>query len=112
MTCVQIATTMSLDGIEISYATASAGMPKSRTLPLKLKAIANAGFQSTEIAFPDLEAHAAENFAKVAGQKYSEIGPDGRGDEEILMNASTEVKDLCDQLGLKVLTLMPYVASV
>lgn len=94
----------SLEAIETSYATASAGMHPSHTLPLKLRAIADAGFKWTEIAFPDLE-----QCASAMVKDYTKIDDAGAGDVETLVKAAETIHDLCKELGLRVLTVMPYV---
>ncbi|KAH8110074.1 xylose isomerase-like protein [Phellopilus nigrolimitatus] len=93
----------SLEAIATSYATASAGMHPSHTLPVKLKAIAEAGFKWTEIAFSDLEKYASskhENYRKIDGA--------GSGDVDKLLGAAEEIHELCRRLGLHVLTMMPF----
>ncbi|KZT18672.1 xylose isomerase-like protein [Neolentinus lepideus HHB14362 ss-1] len=87
----------------LAYCTDSAGMHPSHTLPQKLRAIASAGFAAAEIAFPDLEAHAA---AAVPG--YHKIDNAGRGDVETLVGVAREVRGLCESLGLSVLAVHPF----
>lgn len=88
--------------VDVAYATASAGMHAKHTLPLKLEAIAEAGFKWTEIAFPDLEQYASSKFSA-----YAKLDNTGLGDTVKLMEAATEIHDLCRRLGLQVLTVMP-----
>ena len=96
-----------LDAIEIAYATASAGMHPSHTLPLKLRCIADAGFKWTEIAMPDLEKYAESMF-----EEYAKLDLDGNGDVEKLLEAAKDIHRLCAQLGLGVLTMMPCVMTL
>lgn len=97
----------SVDLIAAAYATASAGMHPSHTLPLKLQAIANAGFKWTEVAMPDLEQYAESRF-----KDYQKLDASGSGDLDKLVEAAEEIHKQCLQLGLHVLTLMPYVLWV
>jgi hypothetical protein len=94
----------SLSTIPVAYATASAGMHPSHTLPKKLKAIAAAGFAATEIAFPDLEDYAA---SKNSG--YKKLDDAGEGDLHTLLAAAGDIRTLLDELKLKALTIMPFV---
>ncbi|KAH9939481.1 xylose isomerase-like protein [Amylocystis lapponica] len=59
----------------LAYSTDSAGMHPSHTLPLKLRAIAAAGFVHIELGFPDLEAYAEQ---QTPG--YAKLDNRGRGD--------------------------------
>ncbi|KAI5116276.1 hypothetical protein M0805_009233 [Coniferiporia weirii] len=93
----------SLKEVATSYATASAGMHPSHTLPRKLEAIAEAGFKWTEIAFPDLEQHASSKFGD-----YTKISDTGVGDVDKLLMVANEIHELCRTLGLRVLTVMPF----
>lgn len=86
-----------------SYATASAGMHPTHTLPLKLQAIADAGFKYAEVAFPDLEALASFTF----NGEYKQLDEKGEGDVSKLVDTAIEVNKICGSLGLKVLTVMP-----
>ncbi|EIN12948.1 xylose isomerase-like protein [Punctularia strigosozonata HHB-11173 SS5] len=87
----------------LAYATASAGMHPSHTLALKLRVIADAGFNSVEIAFPDLEA-----FAQSEYPDYGSADRGGKGDVDTLLKAANRVRDLCRSMRLSVLTLMPF----
>ncbi|EJC99142.1 xylose isomerase-like protein [Fomitiporia mediterranea MF3/22] len=89
--------------IQTSYATASAGMHPSHTLPSKLRAISEAGFKWTEIALPDLE-----KYASSSSHGYKELDSSGTGDIGKLLDAAKDIRKLCDQLGLCVLTVMPF----
>jgi hypothetical protein len=93
-----------LSSIPTAYATASAGMHPSHTLPVKLRVIAGAGFKHVEIAFPDLEA-----YAKSLHSGYNQLDKRGEGDLEHLLSAARKTKGLMDELDLKALTVMPYV---
>ncbi|KAL5522922.1 hypothetical protein ACEPAF_1189 [Sanghuangporus sanghuang] len=93
----------SLRKIQTAYATASAGMHPSHTLPAKLKAVAEAGFKWTEIAFPDLEKYASSKF-----EGYRKIDISGVGDVDKLLESAKDIYLLCRQLGLCVLTVMPF----
>ncbi|KDQ58865.1 hypothetical protein JAAARDRAFT_192446 [Jaapia argillacea MUCL 33604] len=93
----------SLQSIQTAYCTDSAGMHPSHTLPIKLRAIAAAGFSSVEIAFPNLEA-----YAKQQHQEYQKIDNSGRGDVEVLCKVARKVRGMCEELGLEVLALHPF----
>jgi len=93
----------SVDLIAAAYATASAGMHPSHTLPLKLQAIADAGFKWTEVAMPDLEQYAESRF-----KGFQKLDASGSGDLDMLVEAAEEIHKRCLQLGLHVLTLMPF----
>jgi sugar phosphate isomerase/epimerase len=92
----------SLSSIPIAYATASAGMHPSHSLPKKLEAIAAAGFSAAEIAFPDLEEFAASNH-----EGYSELDDAGKGDLDVLLAVAGKIRKQLDELGLQALTVMP-----
>ena len=92
----------SLQEISVAYATASAGMHPSHSLPAKLSAISQAEFKWTEIAFPDLE-----SFISSRKTKYRKIDSNGEGDIDELLKATEEISNLCQRLELRVLTLMP-----
>ncbi|THH02960.1 hypothetical protein EW145_g6653 [Phellinidium pouzarii] len=93
----------SLNQIAASYATASAGMHSSHTLPLKLEAIADAGFKWAEIAFPDLEQYASSKY-----EGYRKVDVAGAGDLDKLLEATGGITELCRRLGVRVLTVMPF----
>ncbi|KAI0064489.1 xylose isomerase-like protein [Artomyces pyxidatus] len=80
---------MSAPSIPICYATPSAGMHPSHTLAVKLRAIAASGFKLTEIAFPDLEAYAAQQYPG-----YRKLDNLGRGDLECLCAVADEIRAL------------------
>lgn len=79
-------------------------MHPSHTLPLKLRAIAAAGFRLTEIAFPDLEAYTEQKH-----RAYQKIDASGSGDIESLLESARDISDLCTELGLTVLAVHPCV---
>ena len=78
-------------------------MHPSHTLPIKLRAIADAGFTQAELAFPDLEAYAAQEFAGY--QKLDDNN--GRGDLDKLVRAAEKVGELCGELGISILAVHP-----
>ena len=79
-------------------------MHPSHTLPLKLRAISEAGFSHVELAFPDLEAYATQEYPG-----YQKLDASGRGDIEKLCNAARDVRALCQASGMKILAVHPYV---
>lgn len=83
--------------VPISFASCSIGLP-SHTLPQKLSAIASAGFQGIELAFPDLLAFANSHFGKTISEK----------DYDSLCEAGKEVRKLCEQHKLKIIVLQPF----
>ncbi|KAI0765854.1 xylose isomerase-like protein [Trametes elegans] len=87
----------------LAYSSDSAGMHPSHTLPIKIRAIAEAKFQQVEIAFPDLEAFAAQEFPG-----YRKLDNNGNGDLDKLVQAAEKVKKLCEELGLTVLAVHPF----
>ena len=97
---------MNLDKIQVAYATASAGMSSKHTLPLKIKAIAEAGFQWIEMAFPDLEAYVKEKF-----EDYKEMNGGNDSDLQKLLETANEVNTMLRECGLRTLTVMPYAHS-
>lgn len=87
----------------LAYSSDSAGMHPSHTLPLKLDAIAVAGFPQVEIGFPDLEAYAEQIFPG-----YIKLDEAGEGDLTKLVDVAGKVKGFCQELGLKVLVVHPF----
>lgn len=87
----------SLSSIPTCYATVSVGTPKY-PLDKKLQAIAAAGFQGIELGFPDLISFASGNLGR-------DVGPQ---EFDVLCNAGLEVKDMCKELGLKIVMLQPF----
>ncbi|EED84546.1 predicted protein [Postia placenta Mad-698-R] len=78
----------------LAYSSDSAGMHPSHTLPLKLDAIAVAGFPQVEIGFPDLEAYAEQIFPG-----YIKLDEAGEGDLTKLVDVAGKVKGFCQELG-------------
>jgi len=97
---------MSLDSIEKCYATPSAGMHPSHTLPLKLRAIAKAGFRYAETSFPELQEYARQK-AKKEGKQFQTIDDSGKGDVDKVVEGAKEIKRLCDELGIKIMVMHP-----
>lgn len=72
---------------------------------LKLQAIADAGFKSVEMGFPDLQQYAKQKL----GDLYQPLSDDdGSGDLESLREIARDVRVLLDSLGLEVLCLQPF----
>lgn len=83
--------------IPTSYATCSIG-DSSTPLPEKLRAIAGAGFEGVELAFPDLVTFASDFHDRdVKQDEYAQ-----------LCQAGIEVRKLCSELGLKIMMLQPF----
>lgn len=91
----------------LAYSTDSAGMHPSHTLPQKLRAIAEAGFPHVELGFPDLESYAEQTFSG-----YRKLDDNGKGDVEKVVAVAGKIRSLCEELGLKVLVVHPYVSAV
>lgn len=91
-------TAESLKNIPVAFASCSIGCKEEHTLPKKLDAIANAGFQAIELSMPDLLAFASMHMRK-------EVGP---YDWDDLVAAARVVKAQCDAKQLKVLILQPF----
>ncbi|KAL1948755.1 hypothetical protein VTO73DRAFT_10561 [Trametes versicolor] len=87
----------------LAYSTDSAGMHPSHTLPIKLRAIAAAGFSQAELGFPDLEAYAEQEFSG-----YRKLDDHGNGDLDKLLQAAGKVSELCKELGLSILAVHPF----
>lgn len=88
----------------IAYSTDSAGMHPSHTLPIKLRAIYDAGFTQVEIGFPDLETFAEQEFEG----NYKKLDDAGKGDVEKLCQVAAKVRSLCDELGMHILVVHPF----
>ena len=88
----------------LAYSTDSAGMHPSHTLPIKLRAIAQAGFSQAELAFPDLEAYAEQECPG-----YRKLDEHGHGDLDKLLQVADKVRKLCDELRISILAVHPYV---
>ncbi|KAH6646018.1 3-dehydroshikimate dehydratase [Truncatella angustata] len=88
------------DGSEIptSYATCSIGYKESHTLPIKLKAIADAGFDAVELSMPDIQAYGKFLYGQEIDEK----------DYDTLVKVGKEIKKQVDEHGLKILMLQPF----
>jgi len=94
------------DGVvgAVAYCADSAGMhPDLHTLPVKIRAIAKAGFRSIELSFMDLEGYAGQLSEKQGG--YQRLGPGGEGDLEKLRSTAKEVRALCTSLHVEILAV-------
>ncbi|PSS37459.1 hypothetical protein PHLCEN_2v666 [Hermanssonia centrifuga] len=89
--------------LRTAYSTDSAGMHPNHTLPLKLRAIAEAGFSDAELAFPDLEAYASQEYPG-----YRQLDRAGKGDMDTLCKAAGKIRKLCDELDLGILAVHPF----
>ncbi|TBU25420.1 xylose isomerase-like protein [Dichomitus squalens] len=89
--------------VSVAYSTDSAGMNPSHTLPNKLRAIAEAGFNQAELGFPDLEAYAEQEYPG-----YKQLDRSGKGDIDKLVQLAENVKKLCDDLHLTILAVHPF----
>ncbi|KIJ40275.1 hypothetical protein M422DRAFT_209897 [Sphaerobolus stellatus SS14] len=98
---------MSLESIKKCYATPSAGMHPSHTLPMKLRAIAEAGFPLAEISFPELQEYAKQKAENVGGT-FAAINDNGEGDVDKAVDAAKEIKGLTDELGIKIIVMHPF----
>ncbi|KZV62450.1 xylose isomerase-like protein [Peniophora sp. CONT] len=88
----------SLQSIPTSFASCSIGYDDSHTLPLKLDAISQAGFQAIELSFPDILA-----FGKLHTGK--EVKED---DYDTLSDVAREIARLCAERKLKIMMLQPF----
>jgi len=87
--------------IPLCYASCSIGHDDSKhTLPSKLKAIANAGFDAIELSMPDILAYGQQ-----VSKTKSEIDPK---DYATLRSVAEEIGQLCNKEGLKILILQPF----
>ncbi|KAI3321559.1 3-dehydroshikimate dehydratase [Xylariaceae sp. AK1471] len=84
--------------VPTSYATCSIGYKDSHTLPLKLKAIAEAGFDGIELSMPDILAY---------GKQLNGQEPDPK-DYDTLVEIGKAIKPLVQELNLKILMLQPF----
>lgn len=94
----------SLKGIRLSFATCSIGCKDEHTLPVKLDAIAAAGFQAIELSMPDIV-----DFANLHSRNEKLDLPkvnDHSWDE--LVTAAGVIKAMCGAKKLKVLMLQPF----
>jgi sugar phosphate isomerase/epimerase len=85
--------------IPTSYATCSIGHKESHTLPLKLKAIASAGFDGIELSMPDILSYGKQ---LKGGQE-----PDPK-DYDSLVEIAQAIRAETEKLGLKILMLQPF----
>lgn len=81
-----------------SYATCSIGYRDSHTLPLKLKAIAEAGFDAVELSMPDILAY---------GEQLKGSAPDP-SDYDALVEIGEAVREQMREHGLRVMMLQPF----
>ncbi|ORY55623.1 3-dehydroshikimate dehydratase [Pseudomassariella vexata] len=84
--------------IPTCYATCSIGFKDSHTLPLKLKAIADAGFDAIELSMPEVLSY---------GQMLHGVKPDP-ADYDTLVSIGREIKSLTAQHNLQILMLQPF----
>lgn len=63
-----------------------------------------AGFSQAELAFPDLEAYAEQEYPT-----YRKLDEHGRGDFDKLLQVADTVRKLCDELRISILAVHPYV---
>lgn len=89
----------SLDSIPTAYASCSIGTNPEKSLPDRLEAISNAGFQAIELSMPDLVSFANEHF------KTKDID-DHAFDK--LEQASQALKKILDQNKLTVFMMQPF----
>ena len=87
----------------VAYSTDSAGMHPSHTLPVKLRAIFDAGFTQVELGFPDLETYAEQVFKA----NYKKLDNAGQGDIEKLCEVAGQVRQVCHELGMEILVVHP-----
>ncbi|TFK55959.1 putative AP endonuclease, family 2 [Heliocybe sulcata] len=73
----------------IAIATCSLGLHPSHTLRLKIQSAANAGFGGIELFYSDLQEHA-------------------RAHGKSLVHAASEVQELCNSVGLDIVTFGPF----
>ena len=88
---------VSFSEIPVSFASCSIGLPR-HTLHQKVEAISQAGFDGIELSFPDLKSFADDYFHRqIADADYTS-----------LCEAASEVQQLCQNNGLKILVLQPF----
>jgi sugar phosphate isomerase/epimerase len=80
------------------HATCSIGHKESQTLPLKLKALADAGFDAIELSMPDVLSYGA----------FLHGSPPEPDDYDALVQIGREVRVQADLHGLRVLMLQPF----
>ena len=81
----------------------SAGMHATHTLPIKLRAMSDAGFTQLELGFPDLEQYTTQEY----NGDYKKLDNEGNGDLEKLCEVARKVRELCHTLGMEVLVVHP-----
>lgn len=86
-----------------AYSTDSMGMHPTHTLPVKLRAIHDAGFTQVELSFPDLEAYTEQE----SNGQYMKLDKEGKGDLDKLCEAARKVRRMCHELGIEVLVVHP-----
>ncbi|XXH03187.1 hypothetical protein Hte_009584 [Hypoxylon texense] len=84
--------------IPTCYATCSIGHKESHTLPLKLKAIADAGFDAIELSMPDILAY---------GKMLHGQEPDPT-DYDTLVEIGKSIRAQAEEHNLKILMLQPF----
>ncbi|KAI4865196.1 xylose isomerase-like protein [Hypoxylon rubiginosum] len=84
--------------IPTCYATCSIGHKESHTLPLKLKAIADAGFDAIELSMPDILAY---------GKMLNGQEPNPK-DYDTLVEIGKSVRVQAEEHNLKILMLQPF----
>jgi sugar phosphate isomerase/epimerase len=96
-----------LDQIPLAYASCSVGCKPEHTLPRRLEAIANAGFQAIELSMPDLVSFANSHV------RPAQQGDDGKKeitdhDFDDLVAAAHVLKPMLDAKHLKVFLMQPF----
>ncbi|KIW95193.1 uncharacterized protein Z519_03777 [Cladophialophora bantiana CBS 173.52] len=87
--------------IPICYASCSIGHESSKhTLPEKLKALANVGFDAIELSMSDIL-----SYGQQVSKSKAKIDPK---DYQTLRSVAAEIGKLCEKEGLKVLMLQPF----
>lgn len=92
---LQLATLLT---IPTSFASVSIGCKDDHTLPRKIEALAEAGFQGLELGMPDLVSFASTQAGK-------DVGP---YDFEDLCAAAKEVRSLCNTKRIQIMLLQPF----
>ncbi|KAI1270415.1 3-dehydroshikimate dehydratase [Xylariaceae sp. FL1019] len=80
------------------YATCSIGHKESHTLPAKLKAIADAGFDAIELAMPDILAY---------GKEVNGHEPDPK-DYDAIVSVASNIRTQVRKHNLKILMMQPF----
>ncbi|KAI8627810.1 3-dehydroshikimate dehydratase [Xylariaceae sp. FL1651] len=84
--------------VPTSYATCSIGHKDSHTLPLKLRAIADAGFDGIELSMPDILSY---------GKLINGQEPDSK-DYDKLVEIGQTIRERAQEHNLKILMLQPF----